>query len=139
MHVTLIYPSIGGRVRAVQIQPLTMAALAGLTPFPGTPLYEEMQSQQRLCSDHGWLAPGFRWGDVVFEPKNLSKDELSPGCRANRLRFCQPASILHRASGPPNRRSLVESLVPNFLVRRDVHEKQGFPLGRANTAREPQT
>ena len=28
MHVTLVYPSIGGRVRAVQMQPLTMAALA---------------------------------------------------------------------------------------------------------------
>jgi len=32
MRVTLVYPSIGGRVRAVQMQPLTMAALAGLTP-----------------------------------------------------------------------------------------------------------
>ena len=32
MRVTLIYPSMGGRIRAAQMQPLTMAALAGLTP-----------------------------------------------------------------------------------------------------------
>ncbi len=32
MHITLIYPSLGGKVRAIQMQPLTMAALAGLTP-----------------------------------------------------------------------------------------------------------
>jgi hypothetical protein len=32
MHVTLVYPSMGRRVRAAQMQPLTIAALAGLTP-----------------------------------------------------------------------------------------------------------
>ena len=32
MRVTLVYPSIGGRVRAAQMQPLSIAALAGLTP-----------------------------------------------------------------------------------------------------------
>ena len=32
MHVTLVYSSMGSRVRAAQMQPLTIAALAGLTP-----------------------------------------------------------------------------------------------------------
>jgi len=32
VRVTLVYPSIGGRVRAAQMQPLSIAALAGLTP-----------------------------------------------------------------------------------------------------------
>ena len=32
MRVTLVYPSMGGRIRAAQMQPLTIAALAGLTP-----------------------------------------------------------------------------------------------------------
>ena len=32
MKVALVYPSMGAKIRAAQMEPLTMAALAGLTP-----------------------------------------------------------------------------------------------------------
>ncbi|HUJ71983.1 MAG TPA: radical SAM protein [Verrucomicrobiae bacterium] len=111
-------------------QRFLLALFNHLTPFPGTPLYERMQSEQRLKHARWWLAPGFRWGDVVFEPKQLSAERLAEGCRQNRLRFYQPGNILRRVSLPANRRRLLDSLAMNFLVRRDVREKQGFALGR---------
>jgi radical SAM superfamily enzyme YgiQ (UPF0313 family) len=110
-----------------------LALFNHLTPFPGTPLYGEMQAQQRLKYDRWWLVPGFRWGDVVFQPKHFSAGELADGCRLNRLRFYQPANILRRVTLPANRQRLVESLALNFLVRKDVHEKQGFPLGHTRS------
>jgi radical SAM superfamily enzyme YgiQ (UPF0313 family) len=110
-------------------QRFMLALFNHLTPFPCTPLYDEMQAQQRLKYDRWWLATGFRWGDVVFEPKHFSAADLSDGCRLNRFRFYQPANIVRRVTLPANRQWLVESLALNFLVRRDVHEKQGFPLG----------
>jgi len=111
-------------------QKFMLALFNHLTPFPGTPLYEEMQSQQRLRFDCWWLTPGFRWGDVVFEPKHFSAGDLADACGRNRRSFYQPANILRRVTLPANRRRLVESLALNFLVRKEVREKQGFPLGR---------
>jgi radical SAM superfamily enzyme YgiQ (UPF0313 family) len=110
-------------------QRFMLALFNHLTPFPGTPLYDEMQGQQRLTHDRWWLAPGFRWGDVVYAPKNFSAGDLADGCRRNRQGFYKPANILRRASLPANRQRWLESVALNVLVRRDVREKQGFRLG----------
>jgi len=124
-------PEAFGNTLAFANQQRFMLALFNhLTPFPGTALYDEMRAQQRLRFDPWWLTPGFRWGDVVFEPKHFSAGELADGCRRNRRDFYRPANILRRVTEPANRRRLVESLALNFLVRKDVGEKQGFPLGR---------
>jgi radical SAM superfamily enzyme YgiQ (UPF0313 family) len=114
-------------------QKFMLALFNHLTPFPGTPLYEEMQTQQRLRFDRWWLTPGFRWGDVVFEPKHFSAGDLADACRRNRRSFYQPTNILRRVTLPANRRRLAESLVLNFLVRKEVREKQGFPLGQGHS------
>jgi radical SAM superfamily enzyme YgiQ (UPF0313 family) len=110
-------------------QKFVLALFNHLTPFPGTSLYSEMQAQQRLRFDCWWLTPGFRWGDVVFEPKHFSANDLANGCRQSRRSFYHPANILRRIWLPANRRHLAESLVLNFLVRKEVREKQGFLLG----------
>lgn len=111
-------------------QKFMLALFNHLTPFPGTPLYDEMQAQQRLRFDRWWLTPGFRWGDVVFDPKHFSARDLADGCRRNRCSFYHPGNILRRVMLPANRRRLAESLALNFLVRKEVREKQGFPLGQ---------
>ena len=87
-------------------------------------------AEQRLKHDRWWLAPGFRWGDVVFEPKQLSATGLAEGCRRNRYQFYRTANIVRRVTLPANRHRWLESLTLNLLVRRDVREKQGFALGR---------
>jgi radical SAM superfamily enzyme YgiQ (UPF0313 family) len=110
-------------------QKFALALFNHLTPFPGTPLYQEMQAQQRLKYDRWWLTPGFRWGDVVYQPRHFSAGELADGCRLNRRGFYAPANIFRRAAGPANRRRLLESLAVNFLIRKDTLERQGSPLG----------
>ena len=102
-----------------------------LTPYPGTAFYEDFKSQNRLRHEKWWLASSFRWGDVVYSPKHIHAEALSENCRLNRREFYSVASILRRASLGVNRRSLLGSLALNFLVRREIREKQGFPLGRA--------
>jgi radical SAM superfamily enzyme YgiQ (UPF0313 family) len=47
-----------------------------LTPFPGTPLHEEMEQQGRIL-DHDWSH--YNFGHVVFEPLNMSSDDLKQG------------------------------------------------------------
>jgi len=114
-------------------QKFMLALFNHLTPFPGTPLYDDMQTQHRLRFDRWWLTPGFRWGDVVFDPKHFSAGDLADACGRNRRSFYHPTNILRRVALPANRRRLAESLVLNFLVRKEVREKQGFPLGRSQS------
>ena len=104
-----------------------------LTPYPGTPLYEELKSQNRLKYEKWWLAPNYCWGDVVFEPKQFSAEQLSEGCRLSRKRFYSAGSILRRATLQANRKSLIESLALNLMIRNEIREKQGFSLGGQST------
>ncbi len=47
-----------------------------LTPFPGTPLFEEMDRQGRIL-DRDWSHYDF--GHIVFEPKHMSREALDNG------------------------------------------------------------
>ena len=47
-----------------------------LTPFPGTPLHEEMKTQGRL-TDNNWAHYDFR--HVVFDPAHMRPDDLRRG------------------------------------------------------------
>lgn len=48
-----------------------------LTPFPGTPLYEQLKSEGRLLRDRAWeLCTLF---DINYIPKNMTVDELQAG------------------------------------------------------------
>jgi radical SAM superfamily enzyme YgiQ (UPF0313 family) len=105
-----------------------------LTPYPGTPIYEELKAQERLKFEKWWLAPDYRWGDVVFEPRNFSAHQLSDGCKLNRKRFYSVGSILRRSTLPANRKSPLTSMGLNFLVGREIREKQGFLLGEDHSA-----
>jgi radical SAM superfamily enzyme YgiQ (UPF0313 family) len=47
-----------------------------LTPFPGTPLFDEMEQQGRIL-DKAWSHYDF--GHVVFDPVHMSREELDNG------------------------------------------------------------
>ena len=100
-----------------------------LTPYPGTPLYDELKSQNRMKYEKWWLAPDYRWGDVVFEPKNFSADQLSKACKQNRKKFYSMGSILRRTTLRANRKTPLESMALNLFVGREIRQKQGFALG----------
>ena len=70
-----------------------------LTPFPGTPLYRRMESEGRILS-RDWRKYNSRH-DVVFQPKQMSVDELLAGFRYVNERFYSLSSITKRLSRSP--------------------------------------
>jgi radical SAM superfamily enzyme YgiQ (UPF0313 family) len=64
-----------------------------LTPFPGTRLFTEMENQGRLI-DKDWSKYDF--GNVVFEPKNMSPETLKHGHDWVLTKFYSGRSILMR-------------------------------------------
>lgn len=65
-----------------------------LTPFPGTPLFEEMDKQGRIL-DKGWSHYDF--GHVVYEPRHMSRQALDRGVAWVQRQFYTRRRIAHRA------------------------------------------
>ncbi|NMD07148.1 MAG: B12-binding domain-containing radical SAM protein, partial [Phyllobacteriaceae bacterium] len=57
-----------------------LAAFNHLTPFPGTPLYRRLESENRLLYDAWWLDPRYRYNDLPFRPRALQAEEIRAGC-----------------------------------------------------------
>jgi radical SAM superfamily enzyme YgiQ (UPF0313 family) len=70
-----------------------------LTPFPGTRLFQRLEAEGRILS-RDWCKYNSR-SDVVFQPKNMSVEQLLAGFQAVTRRFYSPASILKRLSRSP--------------------------------------
>jgi radical SAM superfamily enzyme YgiQ (UPF0313 family) len=66
--------------------------LSILTPFPGTPLYDEMVKAGRMRKDVGWEC--FNGYNVAFEPKRMTPNELY---RAHRALWNKAFSFRHSA------------------------------------------
>jgi len=71
-----------------------------LTPYPGTQLYNEFLRDGRLTRSHWWLDPDYTYGSAVFEPKNISADELEQGRLHLYREFYSPTSMLKRLWEP---------------------------------------
>ena len=113
-------------------QGLFIAAFNHITPFPGTPLYQRMQSEGRLLYDAWWLDDRYRYNMIPFQPKNMSPEELARLCLNARKRFYSWSSIAKRAAAQVNRRTLYllrNHLVINAMHHWDVEGRSGLPLG----------
>jgi radical SAM superfamily enzyme YgiQ (UPF0313 family) len=119
---------------------LFMAAFNHLVPFPGTPLYRQLEAEGRLRYPKWWLHADYRFGQPPFTPVAMSADEIEAGCLRARHSFYQPGSILQRGLEPlANCRGIGKALAffgINLLLRREVDEKRGIPLG-VRTEKEP--
>jgi radical SAM superfamily enzyme YgiQ (UPF0313 family) len=67
-----------------------------LTPFPGTPLFREMERQGRL-TDHDWSHYDF--GHVVFEPVRMTATQLAEGHRHVLREFYSRSAVSRRTLG----------------------------------------
>jgi len=67
-----------------------------LTPFPGTPLWEKLKKENRII-DFNWS--NYDIAHVVFQPKNLTPEELREGFLWAYRRIYSLPSILKRLSG----------------------------------------
>jgi radical SAM superfamily enzyme YgiQ (UPF0313 family) len=116
---------------------LFVAAFNHLQPFPGTPLYQRLQDEQRLIYDKWWLEPGYRFGTIAFKPKLMEADRLFDTLMGLRRRFYSYSGILSRAwdfkanSNTPL--SFYLHLAINNLLRRELTDKWRTPLGDAGT------
>lgn len=114
-------------------QKFCFSAFNILSPYPGTPLYEEMQNQGRLLYDRWWLDERYHFGDCVFKPARMTPDELTEICFWARRRFNHPVSILKRAfdfkTNAKDLWSLATYFAYNPLFRRELFKKHGMVLG----------
>ena len=109
-----------------------IAAFNHLTPFPGTPLYRRLEDEGRLLFDKWWLDPAYGYNVLPFRPARMSPAEVEAGCLEARREFYRWGSILRRSLMGANRsggrvRALYYWI--NYLLKREVTERQRYPLG----------
>lgn len=132
-HDTAI--SFDAAVKFAKEQQFYIAAFNHLTPFPGTPLYKELEKKGRLIFEQWWLDDNYRYNDLPFEPKQLAPEDVTRLCVESRRKFYSFGSILKRATARSNRSDgfMLRNYFPiNFMHRRDVSSRNGYPLGDEN-------
>lgn len=117
---------------------LFLANFNPLIPTPGTPLYSRLKSEGRMSLDRWWLHPDYRWGDCVFQPSRMSRQQLGAGCFEVRRQFNGLGNILARFPGHRwGKDSVYKSklfLAANLVSRRELHRKYGRRLGGSSAA-----
>ena len=109
-----------------------LAAFNHLTPFPGTPLYTQLEREGRLRYPAWWLDAAYHYNDVPFHPAQLSHDAVREGCLSARRRFYSWAGIGRRFWGELRGGDAFMArnhLLINLMHRREVGQRDGFPLG----------
>lgn len=110
------------------------AAFNILMPYPNTPLYRKLESQNRLLYDgKWWLDPSYKFNWAAFEPARMSADELTAACFRCRATFNSMPSIVKRAFDfktnmrNPYRFGVYVGYNPVF--RKEVFKKHGMRFG----------
>jgi radical SAM superfamily enzyme YgiQ (UPF0313 family) len=75
--------------------------LSILTPFRGTPLYDEHLSNRRILVERDW--PHYNGYNVAFEPTQMSPDELLRAHRTLWKRAFGPKAVFQRLTGAAGR------------------------------------
>jgi radical SAM superfamily enzyme YgiQ (UPF0313 family) len=112
---------------------LFLANFNPLTPTPGTALHARLLQEGRLLRSRWWLDPQYRYGDALFRPRQMSPEQLAEGCYRAKTEFNRGGSILKRALDRHANAGSVHNLglflAANLISRREIHRKQGLPLG----------
>ena len=95
-------------IEAIKKLEVDVADFCIMTPFPGTPIFKELDSQGRILTKD-WSK--YTMKNVVFEPKNMTADELLLGVR-------RAYSLFYSTSYTGKRiiKSLRLGVYPFFLV-----------------------
>ena len=113
---------------------LILTAFNHLVPFPGTPLYDTLAKQKRLLYKKWWLEPEYKFGDIAFQPKLMSPEQLAKVCFDYRSKFYSPVSILRRGfdfkANCKSMFNLITFISQNFFAQEEVKKRHGLPLGR---------
>jgi radical SAM superfamily enzyme YgiQ (UPF0313 family) len=113
-------------------QKFYIAAFNHLTPFPGTPLYQRLEQENRLHYSAWWLDQRYRYNDIPFTPAQMQADDITRLCIISRKRFYSPTNILRRALAPINRGDwfMYRHFLPiNLMHTFEINKRNGYPLG----------
>ena len=113
-----------------------LVAFNHLTPFPGTPLYHRLEREKRLLFERWWLDDRYRYGMVPFRTDRMTPEAIEDTCVKMRGEFYGFKSILRRALdfqvNSRNFFAFSNFFTANWLLRREVLQRRGFPLGDAS-------
>jgi radical SAM superfamily enzyme YgiQ (UPF0313 family) len=117
---------------------LFIANFNPLQPFPGTPLYARLEREGRLARERWWLSEDYSWHDASIEPRGMTREQLSEGCRRCRERFNAAPAMARRFLNSPAHRSALDNAfvfwASNIVSRLDIRAKSGLRLGAAREA-----
>jgi len=114
-------------VRFAQRAGLCMSCYPILTPYPGTPIFEQYRDEGRLLTTD-W--DKYNGATVVFQPKRMTVDELRHAQMAAFHEFYTPASAFRRLRILPLKRN---SWLANLAIYRGLthyYSRRGRPLPR---------
>ena len=100
-------------VNWIEEQKLECATFHILTPYPATPLFQQMESEGRLLHKD-WEK--YDTAHVVFQPKGMSIEQLEEGYAWCYHRLFSHASIWHRR--PSDWRAVAPYLAMSYLYKR---------------------
>lgn len=81
--------------KAIYDWEIDLADFGILTPYPGTPLFDKLEKEGRILTKD-WSKYTMR--NVVFKPKNMSKDELFKGYNRMVTEFYSTPNIIKRTT-----------------------------------------
>lgn len=113
-------------LKAVYEWKIDMAVFLILTPFPGTPLFNMFEKEGRILTKD-WSK--YDYGHVVFEPKNMSKDELWHKTRFVAKEFFSISNAARRVLDNPcfSFCNFKNKVINNFLINRYLNKRDfGF-------------
>jgi len=84
-----------------------------LTPYPGTPLFKQMEAENRLLHKNWTL---YDTGHVVFRPRHMTPEELAEGYAWCYRRLFSHSSIWRRRPADP--RAVLPYLAMSYLYKR---------------------
>jgi len=120
-------------VKFVIDEKIFMVAFNHIIPFPGTPLYIEKDNSNKLLYEKWWLSPEYRFGQAPFIPDCINSETLNDWSHRSRRTFYSIFSILKRSvnfsSNSCNIQRICFYFGINFMLRREIAQKKGLPLG----------
>jgi radical SAM superfamily enzyme YgiQ (UPF0313 family) len=97
----------------IEANRLECATFHILTPYPGTPLFKQMEAEGRILHRNWTL---YDTGNVVFRPRRMSAEELAAGYAWCYRRLFSHASIWRRR--PADLRAVLPYLAMSYLYKR---------------------
>jgi radical SAM superfamily enzyme YgiQ (UPF0313 family) len=101
---------------------LDSATFSIVTPYPGTHLYYKLKKERRITS-YNWSR--YTEGNVNFQPKNLSAEELMIGTKRAAKKYYSYSSSLKRCIRTKNLDfyRLMNKFSKNFFASREFNKE----------------